>query len=201
MFTAITLVVMLVPAPTAIVDSVRNLNTVTSLSMLHPGTVLDLGEQGRIRLAYFASCVHETIRGGRLRIGVTASITVEGIVERITGDCDPPILGRYGTGAIGALVLRNASAPQMPVWRLRTTQPTILASPGERIEINRQQPSGHQVFLTATALVTRLDQLGLHLDEGALYDICSASRCRRVWVDPDQSHAHGPILERVVQLE
>ncbi len=201
MLTAITLAVLLAPAPTAIVDSVRNLDTVTSLSMLHPGTVLDLGEHGRVRLAYFASCVHETIRGGRLRVGVTASITVEGIVERITGDCDPPVLGRYGTGAIGALVLRSASARQTPVWRLRTTQPTILASPGERIQLTRQKPSGHQVFLTAEGTITRLDQLGLHLDTDALYDICNATRCKRVWVDPDALHTHGPILERVVQLE
>ena len=68
-------------APTAIVDTVYGVPGLAPLTLLDPGTELVVGA-GRVRLAYFESCVHETIRGGRLRIGITASVADDAVVER-----------------------------------------------------------------------------------------------------------------------
>lgn len=193
---ALILSLALSPAPTAIVDSVDGSVGLSPLQLLVPGTTVELGRSARLRLAYFASCVHETVRGGRLRVGVVASLAVDGEVERVTADCNPPPT-RIGGGAVGALVLRSiTTAPAEPAYRLRTTHPMMLGTPGTRFRMTREYPRGHELFVSMLTNTQRLDTL----EPDAIYRICVESRCLRVWVDPDARHEHGPILERVVRL-
>ena len=161
-------------APTAIVDTAVGVQGVEPLALLAPGTEVTLGE-GRLRIAYFASCVHETVQGGRLRVGVTASVTDDrATVERVTADCTPP--ARYAPGRAGALVLRGRAAP-LPtgVRRLRTRTPLFVDTRGARTTAGPLRP-------------------------GAVYVACTARGCVRFWIDPDAHHDHGPVLERVVRL-
>ena len=160
-------------APTAIVDSAIGVRGLEPFALLAPGTEIAVGD-GRLRLAYFASCVHETIQGGRVRVGVTASVTDGATVERLTADCTPP--ARYAQGRAGALVLRGrAGPPPPPVRRVRTRRP---------------------VFIDARGVRTTAGPLR----RGALYTACNAHGCARFWIDPDAHHDRGPVLERVVRL-
>lgn len=172
---ALLLVIALAPAPTAIVDSVQGDTGLAALQLLVPGTTVDLGRAARVRLAYFASCVHETVRGGRLRIGVTASLAVDGEIERVTADCAPP-RSRFGGDAVGALVLRDRGRTRGSViHRIRTATPLVL----------RRNATAQHVLLP-------------HADR--VYRICIDARCTRVWLDPDARNEHGPILERIIRL-
>ncbi|MEX0900759.1 MAG: hypothetical protein WD081_08745 [Gammaproteobacteria bacterium] len=167
-------------APTAIVDSAAGVPGMEPLQLLLPGTELVVGDHARVRLAYFASCVHETVRGGRLRIGVVASLTDDATVERVDADCTPPLA--YASGGPGALVLRaGASTPSRrePTYRIRNRGPALVLAGGGALD------------LTA---------LGLRLHAGALYRVCTRRGCVRLWVDPAANHDAGPVLERVVRI-
>lgn len=172
---ALLLVFALAPAPTAIVDSVQGDTGLAALQLLVPGTTVDLGRTARVRLAYFASCVHETVRGGRLRVGVTASLAVEGEIERVTADCAPP-RARFGGDAVGALVLRDRGhSRRAAIHRIRTATPLVV----------RDDAAVQRVVLP------RADRV---------YRICMDARCTRVWLDPHARNEHGPILERIIRL-
>ncbi|MFN2300466.1 MAG: hypothetical protein ABR565_01125 [Gammaproteobacteria bacterium] len=202
MLTSIFITLALAPAPTAIVDSVVGVPGVAPLQLLAPGTDIELHDGARVRLAYFASCVHETARGGRLRIGVTASLTVDAIVERVIGDCVPPQYGPSRAGVPGVLVLRDGFAARhgAPVQRIRTRTPLLLATPGTGITLTRMNPGGRKIFFPAADGRADLAEHGIALEDGALYRACSAQRCRRLWVDPAVQHERGPVLERVVRV-
>lgn len=202
MLTPILITLALAPAPTAIVDSVLGTHAVEALQLLAPGTDIELPRNARVRLAYFASCVHETARGGRLRVGVTASLAVDAMVERVTGDCVPPQYGPARAGVPGVLVLRDGSTARQgaPVWRVRTRTPVLFAMPGAGITLTRLNPGGRKVFLPAADGRADLAEHGIALEDGALYRACSAQRCRRLWIDPAAQHRHGPVLERVVRV-
>lgn len=193
----------LAPTPTAIVDSVFGTRDFEPLQLLQPGTDIALAAGARIRLAYFASCVHETARGGRLRVGVTASFAAgDTLVERVTADCAPPYYGPARAGVPGALILRDGVAARggLPVWRVRTRMPLLLAAPGAGITLTRVGPAGRKLFLPAPDGRADLAGLGIALEDGAVYRACSARRCRQLWIDPERQHRHGPVLERVVRV-
>lgn len=168
-----------VAAPTAIVDSAVGVPGVTPLQLLAPGTELIVGEAARVRLAYFASCVHETARGGRLRVGVTASLTDDAAIERVEANCTPP--EAFASGGPGALVLRaepDAIADE-PTHRMRSRGPVLVQTGGGALD---------------------LTSLGIRLDAGALYRACTRRGCVRLWIDPAATHDAGPVLERVVRV-
>ena len=106
------LVLLTLAAPTAIVDASDGLAVPEPLTLVTAGTEIVLGDDGRIRLAYFASCLHETVRGGRLVVGVLGSIVDGGEVTRTVVDCALPQIP--GAGAPGALVLRGGDAKPRP---------------------------------------------------------------------------------------
>lgn len=192
----ILLALALAPAPTAIVDTIHGDTDLTELQLLAPGTTVDLGPAARIRLAYFASCVHETVRGGRLRIGVTASLAVEGQIERVTADCAPP-RSRFGADAVGALVLRNRQRQRgSPIYRVRTPVPVLLGNPGTIVSIRDEGPRRAAQLLR---LDTDEQRINLPLAD-QVYRICADGQCTRIWLDPDARNDHGPILERVIRL-
>ena len=168
-----------VVAPTAIVDSVVGVAGVEPLQLLTPGTELTLGDDARVRLAYFASCVHETARGGRLRVGVTASLTDEAAVERVNADCDPP--AAFASGGPGALVLRADPSvlTHVVTYRVRSRGPALVMAGGGHLD---------------------LAEFGLRFDAGGLYQACSRLGCVRFWIDPVAEHDAGPVLERVVRV-
>ncbi len=171
--------VLALAAPTAIVDSVVGVPGIASLQLLTPGTELVLGDHARVRLAYFASCVHETARGGRLRVGVTASLTDNAVVERVDANCTPP--AEFASGGPGALVLRAwpSTKAVVPTYRIRSRSPTLI------------QAGGGALDLTA---------LGVELAAGALYRACTPRGCARLWIDPAATHDAGPVLERVARV-
>lgn len=177
MLTPILITLAFAPAPTAIVDSVIGVPGVTPLQLLTPGTELVLGDNARVRLAYFASCVHETARGGRLRVGVTASLTDDAAVERVDADCTPP--AAYASGGPGAIVLRaGPRAPTgAPTHRIRSRGPALVQTGGGALD---------------------LAALGIQLTAGVLYRACTRHGCVRLWIDPATPHEAGPVLERVV---
>lgn len=168
-----------IAAPTAIVDSVVGVPGVAPLQLLAPGTELVLSDRARVRLAYFASCVHETARGGRLRVGVTASLTDDAAVERIEANCTPP--ATFASGGPGALVLRDrpSTRARVPTHRIRSRHPALVQDGGGALD---------------------LAALGVQLEAGGLYRACTRRGCVRVWIDPSSTHDAGPVLERVVRV-
>ena len=98
-------VLLLAVAPTAIVDSVDGVDGIEPLTLVAAGTEIVLGDDGSLQLAYFASCVHETVHGGRVVVGVLGSFVDGGEVSRTVVDCDLP--QAPGGGTPGALILRG----------------------------------------------------------------------------------------------
>lgn len=96
--------------PTAAVDAVDGVRGARPPELVPAGTVIELADDGRLRLAYFASCVHETIRGGRIVVGVLGSVVHGGEVSRVVVPCEVPAVPAGGTP--GALILRGAAAPR-----------------------------------------------------------------------------------------
>lgn len=193
---------MLLTAPTAIVDSVHGVDRLAPLQMLMPGERFELGQSGRVRLAYFASCVHETVRGGSLRVGVTASLDGGGIVERVTADCNPPALAVDALHAPAALVLRDGDAgpEQAPPRRLRTRTPVLVTRSRARVRMVRVTPPGRSLFLPARDGIFDFAEHRLALGTGETWRACTGGRCVRIWVDPHATHSRGPVLERVIVL-
>lgn len=202
MLASLLLVMSLSPAPTAIVDSVLGPAAVAPLQLLPPGTELVLPPNARVRIAYFASCVHETLRGGRVRVGVTASLAVDAEVERVTADCTPPRFGPMHAGVPGALVLRTGvpARDAAPVARIRSPSPILVAAPGSRLVLTRVPDGERLVFVTARDGLADLDAAGVTLEPDAVYRICAPAGCRRIWIDPQHAHVGGPLLERAVRV-
>ncbi len=189
-------------APTAIVDSVTGVPGLHPFELLDAGTEIAVSADGRVRLAYFASCIHETVSGGNLRVGVTASLVEDAEVERVTGSCLAPGENvRFG-GAPAALLLRDSTAPARPpvVKRVRTRYPVLVASPGAVLELTRVDPPGGGACLSMANADSDVARSWGPLDAGSTYRACLGGTCTEFWVDP---HADGPaglILERIIRV-
>lgn len=189
-------------APTAIVDSVTGVPGLRPFELLEAGAELSIKPRGRVRIAYFASCVHETIRGGHLRVGVTASLVEDALVERVTGDCMMPGIGDGSAGAPAALVLRDSAAPTRSgtVRRIRTRMPVLVGEPGTVVDLARVDVPGHRRRLRLEAHTLSLAETGLPLESGATYRACTRGGCIEVWIDPGARVGAGPILERTIPV-
>ncbi len=199
MSVTITLMLALTPAPTAIVDSAVGVHGLEPFELLEPGRTVFVGGRGRVRLAYFASCVHETVAGGTIRVGVTASLTDDASIERTTGDCT---LGRTEPGRIGvpaALVLRDGARARSAIRRVSTRFPWLVLTACARVSIHRSGEAVPLLNRSFPAGVTPLASAGVELEADATYEFCAHGRCLPVLVDPKPG-PEVPFLERIVPL-
>lgn len=189
-------------APTAIVDSVSGVPDLRPFELLEAGAEINVAANGRVRLAYFASCVHETVSGGRLRVGVTASLVEDAKVERVTADCAAPGGSGRLAGAPAALLLRDSTArPHAgPVLRIRTNTPVLVAEPGTLVDLDRVDEDRGPRRVRIDGWTLPLVGPGLALEPGATYRVCARASCRTFWVDPSARVGAGPILERTIHV-
>lgn len=192
----------LVGTPTAIVDSVSGVPGLRPFELLDAGAEVNVAADGRVRLAYFASCVHETISGGRVRVGVTASLIEGAKVERVTADCVVPGSGDRLAGAPAALLLRDSARIERPspVIRIRTSTPVLVGDPGSRFDLERVDVDHRPLSLRLDGPTLSLAESGFALEPGATYRLCVQGSCRIVWVDPAARVGTGPILERTIRV-
>jgi len=119
-------------------------------TILAPGQSFNLGSNGRVVLAYFESCVLETIQGGHFTVGTEHSEVTDGEVNRTTFDC----LGKDGMIAAGPDAEAGGAYSRSPLEPpvVATTQPILLV-PG--IE------AGRKIHLTISRLDAKAEPLSL----------------------------------------
>lgn len=201
-FDALILGLALAGAPTAIVDSAVGVPGLHPFELLDAGTELTVATGARVRIAYFASCVHETISGGRLRVGVTASLVNGAKVERVTTRCAVPTGVTGLAGAPAALMLRDSAARDRIdlILRLGTTAPVLIGEPGSRVELKQLGMDTSSYRLRLKDRTLSLAESGIYLEPGATYRVCSGDGCRTVHVDAAAGSDAGTILERTIRI-
>ena len=91
-------------------DVIGNPAKVQVMDYVVDGQVIVLGQSDVLVLSYIASCMQETITGGRVTIGVKQSDVEQGRVDRIRVDCDASRMmqstSREFDAAAGSIVRR-----------------------------------------------------------------------------------------------
>jgi hypothetical protein len=99
--------------PVAIVEDVAGVSTpLQMMDYLSEGRVIELGAAGVITLAYFSSCVQETVSGGRVVVGREQSAVEGGEIERKRAQCADEGVQLSSSQAknSGAVVFRDGAA-------------------------------------------------------------------------------------------
>ena len=130
-------------------------------SLVSPGQSFDLGEEGSVVLAYFQSCVVETIHGGRFTVGTDWSDVVGGEVVRDVYVCQGTTIQAGGDAESGGVYSRSFPVPATTGTTIRTTQPILLV-PGI--------DAGHKVHFTIERLDLTSPSLALDRD-GPVLDL------------------------------
>jgi hypothetical protein len=147
-------------------------------SLLSPGQAFDLGPEGRVVLAYFQSCVTETIRGGRFTVGADRSQVIGGEVVREFYECLGNTAIAAGADAeSGGVYSRSISAPET----IRTTQPILLVSgidAGQKVHftIERLDQASPSLALERDGPVLDLMHIEKALAPGGKYKVSAEGR-------------------------
>ncbi len=116
--------------PVALVESIENAPGagIGFLDYAFPGQVVELGPDGVIVLSYFATCLVETVRGGRLTVEAGASKVEDGEVESEKVPCQGANIDvTSATSEAGASVTRVTPFREQDwsEWTTRSERPTF----------------------------------------------------------------------------
>ncbi len=169
------------PAPSAVVEEVsENVSAISAFEFLVPGRVIELGSKGRIVIGYLENCARETVTGGQLIVGRTASAVTGGTVSIESVECDGGglLLTAKNTGKSAVVVFRkppvSAARPTLTIYGLSP----IFAAPGSAgsIVVNRLDRSGPSLTLTLAGGFADMGVLGDGLQPGGVYSVELAKR-------------------------
>lgn len=193
--------------PTAIVEDVSaSHGDVQDLDYLEAGRTLRLSADETIVLGYLASCVRETIQGGKVTIGARQSTVAGGSVMREKVECDG-----------GYTELSSAEASQSGVITFRQGPTGGHGSRSNPVRVYSVAPIFHVSDQASELLIRRLDQweqdrrlavaegwLDLYetterLAPGGLYS-AQAGTQTVVFKVAREAAADGPVVGRLVRF-
>lgn len=196
--------------PVAIVEDLDGvLEGVALMDYLWPGQKLELAGEQRIVIGYLASCIEETIRGGRVVIGDRQSTVRGGAASRRELQCENATRVDSEAKATTALTavfrkpIRRTSGTLPPAdGTIYSVAPVVklAGAPPRRVTIERLDQNAVPLTLTPTGSTLDLDALGLQLEPGGLYRISDGVRARVVRVSPDARSGAVPLLRRLIAL-
>lgn len=126
--------------PTALIEELsREVPGFRPLAYLGPGQIIPLPADATIVISYFASCVRETITGGYIRIGQTASTVEGGRVETEQADCSVGEIEitTAQLGQAGSVVTRGEQDLPSRARVVATRTPLFLLAGGATLVVER----------------------------------------------------------------
>jgi hypothetical protein len=188
--------------PVAIVEEASQVNGLQPLQLLKAGQQIDLGENGRLVLGFFASCWQEVITSGRILIETRQSRALGGAMKRRRVECDSTALARSAVGAGSNSAISaplDNREPHNADLVLFGRNPVILSGSGEaRVNIERvdlDDPPIHAEFVNGSI---DLNERGIELEPGALYRFSTSDSSILVEVDELAEPGRAPLLGRLV---
>lgn len=196
----------------AIVEDVDSgVASVGFMDYLERGRTVDLGAKGWIEIGYFASCTHEKITGGVVRIGAEHSEVTGGRVERRQVQCDTEHLSLTKSVAARAAGSAQRSADKSqkslhPVTgaelMLYGAAPLVVAfGPGEVAIVRVADERNRQTVTLALDKgrgVYDFARNGLALQPGAAYRASYGNRSIVFRIDRDASVGGTDVLGRLI---
>lgn len=196
--------------PTALVEAVSGVPGVELMDYVYPGQVIELGRGGSITLAHFASCITETIRGGKVAVGDGQSQAIGGELSSKETPCQgaKPIIVAEASEAGAAAKRLGQDAPAAREFVLKSGQPVfkwraasgqaadvVVYLDGQSQPIWRQKTTARHLFYPAGAPA---------LEAGEVYRVEAALADGRVLtalfsIDPGLEVADNP-ANRLVAL-
>jgi len=178
------------------------------MDYLEPGRTLDLGTMAWIEIGYFASCTHERITGGVVRIGAERSEASGGRVERRRVECDSenivadPSLAVRAAGSAERTAAKSANS--IPVsagaeLRLHSAAPLIVARGGGEVVITRlADESDRQTITLDERGAYDFSRFGRSLKPGGVYKAAYGKRQIVFRIDPDAPEGRTDVLARLI---
>ncbi len=175
------------------------------MDFLVEGRIIALARQERIVLGYMATCLRETIIGGRITVGSEESLVEGGTVEREEIDCDGGALRLTVAQAqeAGATVFRDKKkdgATRLPRAQrvLYGVSPMLLLSKGPAtVTITRLDAAAKPLIFSLKTRRHDLAKDGVALAKGGLY-IAEAGERRVVFKISSIAGVDAPILGRLL---
>jgi hypothetical protein len=196
----------------AIVENVDPaMTTIAFMDYLERGRTFDLGIAGWVEIGYLASCMHEKIVGGVVKIGVGSSDVSGGTVERRQVECDSANLAVTESQAVKAAgsAQRDIAAPENKIrprtgaeLRLHGAAPLVVAPGAGEVTISRLADE-HD---TQTLKLVASNGRGLYdfarssrsLARGAVYRATFGKQTIVFRVDPEAAAGPSDILGRLI---
>lgn len=174
-------------------------------SLLSPGQAFDLGAEGRVVLAYFQSCVVETIHGGRFTVGTDWSDVVGGEVVRDVYGCQGTTIQAGVDAESGGVYSRSIPVPATTGTTIRTTQPILLVpgiDAGHKVHfmIERLDLVSQSLALDCDGPVLDLMHVEQALVLGGKYKASAEGRTVIFTIVGDPPAAHALTFARLVVL-
>lgn len=175
------------------------------MDFLEEGRIIALAKRERIVLGYMATCLRETITGGKLTVGSEESVVEGGTVEREEIDCDGGALRLTVAQAqeAGATVFRDKKqdgATRLPRAQrvLYGVSPMLLLSKGPAtVTITRLDAAAKPLIFSLKTRRRDLAKDGVALAKGGLY-IAEAGERRVVFKISRIAAVDAPILGRLL---
>lgn len=196
--------------PVAVVEDIdAEGSSLEFMDYVEAGEAVDLGSQGRLVLSYFASCVEETITGGKVTVGEIGSTVKGGEVESRKVDCDSGQveLTERQLNASGVVAFRGGRSgasqtkPQVTLYGLSPVVSTD--SPG-RLTITRVDAPAPPIKLQLKPGGTDLSKRNVVLAAGAVYraELTVAQRVRTLVFQMDAFAQAGaaPVVSRLLRF-
>ena len=199
----------LAASPVALVEEVRgNVPGVEFMDYLDAGKTIQLGPRDTIVLSYLKSCLHETITGGAVTIGIEQSEVSSGTVVRDPVACDTGRMtltdDRAKQSAGTAFRGKPVSKSQFTVHGL---SPILeLQAPG-RLEIDRIDQSDQSIIVDVDrdhllhGMFYDFAQSGRTLVPGGMYRAVFGQQQVVFRVDPLSDSRETPVISRIVRFK
>jgi hypothetical protein len=193
----------------AIVENVdAQVKGVGFMDYLEAGRTLDLGAAGWIEIGYFASCTHERITGGIVRIGVERSEALGGRAERRQVECDKENIVADKSQAVQAAGSAERTAAKsktsIPVsprgeLRLHGAAPIVVAQGGGEVVISRlADKNDRQTIALDGRGAYDFARFGRSLKPGAVYKAALGRREIVFRIDRDAREGRTDMLGRLI---
>ncbi len=192
--------------PVAIVENAAGSAPVLQLfDTLHEGQEIVLEDGGSLEIGYFASCIRESIDGGRVVVGKEQSAISGGAVTRETVACagGQATLADSEAAQSGALVLRAPpSDGKAEPLKLFSATPVFLlpGANGGELVIRRIDRKAADIVVAFEGASLDLAEGKQALRLGGFYEARFGTRALQFEIDPRARYSGGPLIGRLVPL-
>jgi hypothetical protein len=194
----------LAASPVAVVEDSTGKAPVAFMDNLEEGQSFSIPPDATVTISYYASCLRETIAGGKVTVGKAESKVEDGgKVKRDKVDCDggKMLLSSDQAAKSGVFAIRGAPAPQFVVF---SASPLIeLSQPGE-LTIERVDRGGAEIKVDADDLLNGryydLAKAKRALVPGGIYRAASGESTVVFKVDANAKPGAGALVGRLVRL-